>query len=353
MNWITTYEVNEATTTRKSDPNIIFLLLATIGIILIGLTITNVPIVYSEESSGKDDKDGKDGDDKDGKDGDDKDGKDGDDKDGKDGDDKDECGDDEGGDDKEGDDECGDENDEDGGGDEDSEDSGDSGDSVDVIDDGGSGVSDAKDGGTKDRGAKDGDAKAAKDNGDKFNELVKGHAGLTALLTAAKAFGYDIPTPGPNKPPTSPAATQISYGLSANYPSKWRIDMTDSDLNDGLIEVAHIYPSSRTDEKVEIGIDDKTASDLTLEGYLKSTTDIHQKNFGGIIVLETDTSSTVAGKPAYRIIFTPNDKTSQIMETGFILGDKVYHITYTAKPETYLSYLPDVQNLVNSLRISK
>ena len=129
--------------------------------------------------------------------------------------------------------------------------------------------------------------------------------------------------------------------------------MTDNDPNDGMIEVAHMYPSSRTDEKVEIGIDDKTASDLTLEGYLKHTTDIHQKNFGGIIVLGTDTSSTVAGKPAYRIIFTPNDKTSKTMETGFIHGDKVYHITYTAKPESYLSYLPDVQNLVNSLRISK
>ena len=321
MNWITTYEVNEATTTRKSDPNIIFLLLATIGIILIGLTMTNVRIVYSEEGSGGDDKDGKGGDNED------------------------ECGDDESGDGK---DECGDENDEDGGGD---EDRGESGESKDVIAGGGSGVTNAKDG-----DAKEGGAKADKDNGDKFNELVKGQAGLTALLTAAKAFGYEIPTPGPNKPPTSPAATQTSqtsYGLSANYPSKWRIDMTDSDSNDSLIEVAHIYPSSRTDEKVEIGIDDKTSSDLTLEGYLKSTTDIHQKNFGGIIVLETDTSSTVAGKPAYRIIFTPNDKTSKTMETGFILGDKVYHITYTAKPETYLSNLPDVQNLVNSLRISK
>jgi hypothetical protein len=53
MNWITPYKVfNEETSTHKSDPNLMLLLLTALGIMLIGLTITNTPIVYSEDGSG-------------------------------------------------------------------------------------------------------------------------------------------------------------------------------------------------------------------------------------------------------------------------------------------------------------
>ena len=69
--------------------------------------------------------------------------------------------------------------------------------------------------------------------------------------------------------------------------------------------------------------------------------------------MQSDTNSTVAGRPAYRIVFTPNEGTTQIMVTCFIVGDKVYYNTYTAKPESYHSYLPQVQNIINSLKINK
>ena len=143
------------------------------------------------------------------------------------------------------------------------------------------------------------------------------------------------------------------YGITTTYPSHWQIDETDSNLDDGLIEVAHIYPSSGTDEKVEIRIDDQTAFGPTLEGYLQSTTDTYKNNFGGITVLESDTNSTLAGNPAYRLVFTSNDRNTEIMETGFIDGGKVYYITYIAKPESYPSYLPDVQNIADSLSINR
>jgi len=161
----------------------------------------------------------------------------------------------------------------------------------------------------------------------------------------------------PNYTPASDSHTKTfkntPHGISTNYPSDWQIDGTDSNPKDGLIEIAHISPSSGTDERVEIGIDDQTAFGSTLEGYLKSTTDAYQNNFGGITVLESDTKSTVAGNPAYKIVFTSNDKTTQIMETGFIHGGKVYYITYIAKPDSYLTYLPDVQNIAESLIISR
>ena len=88
--------------------------------------------------------------------------------------------------------------------------------------------------------------------------------------------------------------------------SDWRIDETDSDTNDGLIEVAQIYPSTHNDQKVDIGIENNVTG-LTLDGYLHFTTLMYQNNFGGIVVVESDANSTLAGRPAYKIVFTPND----------------------------------------------
>jgi hypothetical protein len=147
--------------------------------------------------------------------------------------------------------------------------------------------------------------------------------------------------------------TDTHYGISADYPSDWQISDIDSDPNDSSIEVAHIYPSSQTGEKIEITIEDRPTSDLTLEDYLQSTTEFYQNYFGGINVLESDTHSTVAGKPAYMVVFTSKDGTAQIMETGFIVGDKVYYMAYTAKPDSYRSHITDVQNMAKSLKISK
>ena len=402
MNWITRYKVfNEQTSTGKSNRNIMLLLLAALGIMLIGLTITNVPIVYSEDGSGN-------GGDK------------GNGNDGNGGDKGNGCAKGKG----------------DGSGDGGST-GHTSGTTVDKLkpqkekgkntvvgtettvdklkpqkEKGGFGktmkqmIEDEKrsayinyqgehstddikqdessqpslsvlpgppdqsattEGGTpKDKSSGDvgstGDgangrgANGGTVNGLKDFQLLQARAGLTAMLTAAKAFGYEIPTPGPDKPATPSSDTKTytntPYGLIANYPSKWRIDETDSDPNDGVLEFAHIFPSASSDQKVEIGIDDKP-TDKTLIAYLKSTTDIRQSIFGGINVLELNTNIKVAGKPAYKIVFTLKDKSTETMEMGFIVGGKVYHITYTAKPETYHSYLPEVQSIANSLRIDR
>ena len=58
------------------------------------------------------------------------------------------------------------------------------------------------------------DDKEVKDDG--LGSILKDKA--TALVTAARAFGYGIPTPGPEKPtPTTKIYTNKTYGLSATY----------------------------------------------------------------------------------------------------------------------------------------
>jgi hypothetical protein len=57
MNWITKYEaLNEEITIHMTEPKTMLLLLASLGIMLIVLTISNAHIIYSEPSpDGEDD----------------------------------------------------------------------------------------------------------------------------------------------------------------------------------------------------------------------------------------------------------------------------------------------------------
>jgi hypothetical protein len=56
----------------------------------------------------------------------------------------------------------------------------------------------------------------------------------------------------------------------------------------------------------------------------------------------------LSGRPAYSLVFTTSDGRTQIKESGSIVGDKVYYISYTASPETYSTYLPYAENIIKS-----
>ena len=146
--------------------------------------------------------------------------------------------------------------------------------------------------------------------------------------------------------------TNTLYGINTIYPSDWQIDEIDSVPNDDLIEVAHIFPSPSIRESVDIGIDRRAPSNLTLEGYLQFTLDNYRYYYGGINVTESVSNSRDANRTAYKLVFTSNDGTTQVMETGFIVEDRVYYVTYTASPENYLAYLPEVQKIANNIRLA-
>ena len=158
--------------------------------------------------------------------------------------------------------------------------------------------------------------------------------------------------PPPNSGGTR-AFTNTFYGIAGLYPSSWRMDGIDSVPNDGLVEVAHIYHSSGAQERVDVGIDDQGTFGLTLEGYLQSTIDSYRNSYGTINVLVSDSQSNVAGRPAYRLVFTSGDGTDKVMETGFIVGDKVLYVAYTARPSNFFTYLEDAMYIANSIRMTR
>jgi hypothetical protein len=154
--------------------------------------------------------------------------------------------------------------------------------------------------------------------------------------------------------------TNDNYGISLHYPTDWRKEEVDTTPRDYDIEVVQFYsPQSRApgkynaefsimirmygeenapknvDEELEFVID---------RGYIWST------NFN---IAESNTNTTLAGYPAYKIVWTEtiDDTLIKVMEMGIIIKGDAYIVEYRAEPGRYSIFSPIVQQMIDSLEI--
>lgn len=80
---------------------------------------------------------------------------------------------------------------------------------------------------------------------------------------------------------------------------------------------------------------------------------IDLKNFK---VNESSTSgNTLAGDPAYKIIYSYTDQGENFkgLETGTIVGNKVYFLQYENSPTQFDSDLPTAQKMIDSFKLNE
>jgi hypothetical protein len=66
--------------------------------------------------------------------------------------------------------------------------------------------------------------------------------------------------------------------------------------------------------------------------------------------------STLAGRPAYRHVYTgplptPVPRSGKVMQYMVVTNSKAYVVTYTAELQKYDKFLPAMQQMVDSLEI--
>jgi hypothetical protein len=99
---------------------------------------------------------------------------------------------------------------------------------------------------------------------------------------------------------------------------------------------------------------------MTLEEYASSLITAYNETFTDFNLIESNTNSTLAGKPAYKLVYTETLEDEEeeegtnlkSMEIGTIIGDRVYFIEYIAEEEKYSDYLPIIQMMINSIEIT-
>ena len=174
-------------------------------------------------------------------------------------------------------------------------------------------------------------------------------------LTDSEDSDCESPEEDPAPPPPSNYLSyeNPSYGLQINYPGSWRLEEVDSDASDNLNEIVQFYPLAGYANLVDVGIVNSAGFGITLDTYLQSITNSYRDVYGAISIDDSNMQAILGGNPAYQLIFSSNDGTIKAMETGTIIGDKVYYLRYITEPSRYSGYLPDVLNMIASLRLTE
>ena len=72
-------------------------------------------------------------------------------------------------------------------------------------------------------------------------------------------------------------------------------------------------------------------------------------------VLES-TSTTIAGKPAHKIVFSAIDNEEverKAMQVWTVIGNKAVLITYKAEPDKFSNYLPTIERMIESFKVKE
>jgi hypothetical protein len=191
--------------------------------------------------------------------------------------------------------------------------------------------------------------------------------GATQLVTMAQTPKADMADVNHKQPTCEFNCTATSsyentiYGIRLPFPSDWSVQESNASgipINTATF-VSPTGPDSNPTATVVIYLDRLHNSTTSLNNYAHfvAFTDYENRTsyFHAFKLLKLSTNSTLAGKPAYMLIGT-YDLTSfglqKLMETGTIIGDKVYSLQYIADAPKYSEYLPAVQNMIHSLAIN-
>lgn len=142
----------------------------------------------------------------------------------------------------------------------------------------------------------------------------------------------------------------ITTGISIQFPSNW-----EKSVNlDNFVTFrappetdTRIYPAA-----LGLKIQELASKSVLLEEVTKLQISELKKSNPNLEFSES-TSTTLAGKPAYRVVFTATDNNQverKAMQIWTIIDNKAILITYKAQPDKYSTYLPTIERMIGSFQ---
>ncbi len=148
-------------------------------------------------------------------------------------------------------------------------------------------------------------------------------------------------------------------GVSIDYPSDWRLE--EKTLDDATRPVNYIVEFQPNKDEgstsiVGIELDDIShLSDRSLESI--RTSEEHNITMGGIGIIESSETISVAGHDAQKIVYTVpgenNDKFKK-MEIDVLAFNREYKITFdTTSTDLYQKYIQTVEDMIMTFEINE
>jgi hypothetical protein len=149
------------------------------------------------------------------------------------------------------------------------------------------------------------------------------------------------------------------YRMKIQYPSDWdKLEFNQGNIHDFIV-IFRSPAENALDTKLEnlvIQAGNLPFENIPLEEVVKANIENLKQSLIDFEIKESTTITIAGSNPAHKIVYThkeeeDNGKT-KIMQVLMIKSDKVYLITYTAEQGKYDTYLPTIQNMINSLKIT-
>lgn len=148
-------------------------------------------------------------------------------------------------------------------------------------------------------------------------------------------------------------------GVSINYPSDWKLD--EKMQNDATLPVNYIVefqPKNEEDSMTIVGIELDDIShlpDRTLESI--KTSEENNITMGGIGIIETSETISIAGYDAQKIVYTvlgENNDRLKKMEIDVLAYNREYKITFdTSGTALYQKYISTVEEMIRTFKINE
>lgn len=143
-----------------------------------------------------------------------------------------------------------------------------------------------------------------------------------------------------------------NFGLAMQYPSNW---LGLSSNTSSTLDILFKSPSGAPPSALTIIAKKMDVQNLTLSNVSKTNLD-YLKQTGSIISLNASTPSTLAGYPAYKIVYTGNSTQGVkigAMQILSVIGNKFFLFTYGAPLTNYAGGLQIVRAMIDSVRINR
>ena len=148
-----------------------------------------------------------------------------------------------------------------------------------------------------------------------------------------------------------------SYGVNIQYPANWSSNPGEGNDNSGdsSTDIVTFSPKDTSSSATFDVLVDKVDSGENLKQYVSDSISDDKTDLKNFTASETTLNSvTLAGSPAYKVIYSYTDQGENFkgLETGTLVGNKVYFIQYENSPSKFDSDLPTVQKMIDSFKLT-
>ena len=145
-----------------------------------------------------------------------------------------------------------------------------------------------------------------------------------------------------------------TFGITMQYPATWNREDLDP-LTGGIVRFSSPLENANDTyaENLEIHFVN-LARGTTLEDYTLTLLQSYKSNVDNFTIISSN-SSSLAGVPAHALVFTGSygEFDYKALNMWSIIGSNALIVIYYAEPGKYLTYLPEISNMIDSINVQQ